>query len=223
MMTNLFSTFDPTTMNNMQMNWIQMMTPLFMIPSVFWMIPSRSNMTMNIITKKLSQEMSTLMKNPKATESILTTSLFINIVLINLPGLTPYTFTSTTHLSITLSFALPMWLMPLMYLMIKKNQTLFSHMIPLGTPTLLMPFMVMIETMSNLIRPITLSVRLAANMIAGHLLITLLSMNSPEVSTSKQTLIILSLFMLTILESAVAVIQSYVFSTLSTLYLSESS
>jgi F-type H+-transporting ATPase subunit a len=94
--------------------------------------------------------------------------------------------------------------------------------VPQGTPPVLMPFIVCIETISNVIRPGTLAVRLTANIIAGHLLITLLG-NTGPISTSY---IILSLILITqiallVLESAVAIIQSYVFAVLRTLYSSE--
>lgn len=91
-----------------------------------------------------------------------------------------------------------------------------------GTPPILIPFIVCIETIRNVIRPGTLAVRLTANIIAGHLLITLLG-NTGPISSSY---IILSLILITqiallVLESAVAIIQSYVFAVLRTLYSSE--
>jgi F-type H+-transporting ATPase subunit a len=90
-----------------------------------------------------------------------------------------------------------------------------------GTPYVLIPFIVLIELVSNVIRPITLSVRLAANLVAGHLLMTLVS--SPIVNSNIISIIILlsCLYLLIILESAVAFIQAYVFSILRTLYLAE--
>lgn len=96
-----------------------------------------------------------------------------------------------------------------------------AHLVPAGTPYILIPFMVLIELVRNLIRPITLSVRLAANLVAGHLLITLIS--SPISSSSNFGLLVLlaALFILIILESAVTFIQAYVFRILRTLYLRE--
>jgi len=96
-----------------------------------------------------------------------------------------------------------------------------AHLVPVGTPYILIPFMVLIEFIRNIIRPITLSVRLAANLVAGHLLITLI--RAPAVSTSYSVLIvlILALYLLIVLESAVAFIQAYVFRILRTLYLRE--
>merc|ERR1712081_26760 len=85
---------------------------------------------------------------------------------------------------------------------------LFAHLVPKGTPGFLIPVIVIIETVSNIIRPLTLSIRLAANIVAGHLLITLL-------------LVFFSLYLLLLLEVAVACIQSYVFIILNSLYLNE--
>lgn len=84
-----------------------------------------------------------------------------------------------------------------------------------------MPFMVLIETISNLIRPGTLAVRLAANIIAGHLLLVLLGNQGPNLSSVFLTVLIITQILLLVLESAVAVIQSYVFAVLATLYSSE--
>jgi F-type H+-transporting ATPase subunit a len=81
--------------------------------------------------------------------------------------------------------------------------------------------MVCIETISNIIRPGTLAVRLAANIIAGHLLITLLGNTGPRLSLTILSFLIIGQIALLVLESAVAIIQSYVFAVLSTLYSSE--
>ena len=89
---------------------------------------------------------------------------------------------------------------------------------PLGTPSVLIPFMVLIETISNLIRPGTLAVRLAANIIAGHLLLVLLGNQGPRIRSRFLAILILIQILLLVLESAVAVIQSYVFAVLATLY-----
>lgn len=84
-----------------------------------------------------------------------------------------------------------------------------------------MPFIVLIEIIRNLIRPITLSVRLAANIIAGHLLLTLLGDQGDIGNIYITTAVILSQIILLILEFSVAIIQSYVFITLITLYARE--
>lgn len=98
---------------------------------------------------------------------------------------------------------------------------MFAHLVPQGTPSVLMPFMVCIETVRNIIRPGTLAVRLAANIIAGHLLITLMGNTGPRLTLTLLSFLILAQIALLTLESAVAIIQSYVFAVLRTLYSSE--
>ena len=91
---------------------------------------------------------------------------------------------------------------------------MLAHLVPLGTPPVLIPFMVLIETVSNVIRPGTLAVRLAANMIAGHLLLVLLGNQGPTLSSSLLRILLVTQILLLTLESAVAIIQSYVLAVL---------
>jgi F-type H+-transporting ATPase subunit a len=98
---------------------------------------------------------------------------------------------------------------------------MFAHLVPQSTPGALIPFMVLIETVRNVIRPLTLAVRLIANIVAGHLLITLLG-NQTAISSNFILLTLLGTqILLLTLETAVALIQSYVFAVLSTLYARE--
>nr|AQP28070.1 ATP synthase F0 subunit 6 [Macrotermes sp. B TB-2017] len=224
MMSNLFSIFDPTTsIGNMPLNWTSTVIGLMMIPTSIWLIPSRNNMMLSILMKKLHQEMKTILSkgNENKGNSFILTSLFLMILMNNFLGLFPYIFTSTSHLTLTLTLALPLWVSFMLFGWIKNTNHMFEHLVPQGTPTLLMPFMVIIETISNLIRPGTLAVRLTANMIAGHLLLTLLGNNGPAMSHMMLMVLITTQILLLILEAAVAIIQSYVFAILSTLYSSE--
>lgn len=95
-----------------------------------------------------------------------------------------------------------------------------AHLVPIGTPLLLMNFMVLIEIVSNIIRPITLSVRLCANIVAGHLLLRLLR-NFSLIRINHIIYSFLGLIILGVLEIAVALIQGYVFITLISLYSTE--
>jgi len=83
---------------------------------------------------------------------------------------------------------------------------------------MLLPSIVIIEIISNIIRPETLAVRLIANIIAGHLLLTLLGNNGPSIRHTLLTVLITAQILLSILEAAVVIIQSYVFAILRTLY-----
>ena len=91
----------------------------------------------------------------------------------------------------------------------------------MGTPPLLIPVIVIIETVRSIIRPITLAIRLAANIVAGHLLLTLLGSQGPDLAGLTLSLLFVGLILLLLLEVAVACIQSYVFTILSSLYLNE--
>nr|AXZ71059.1 ATP synthase F0 subunit 6 [Lonchoptera multiseta] len=223
MMTNLFSVFDPSSsIFNLSINWMSTMLGLLMIPSVYWLMPSRYNIIWNNILMTLHKEFKTLLGiNSHSGSTFIFISLFSITMFNNFMGLFPYIFTSTSHLTMTLSLAFPLWLSFMMYGWINHTQHMFAHLVPQGTPSVLMPFMVCIETISNIIRPGTLAVRLAANMIAGHLLLTLLGNTGPSIPHMIISLLLVTQVALLVLESAVAIIQSYVFAILSTLYSSE--
>nr|YP_010225781.1 ATP synthase F0 subunit 6 [Propsilocerus sinicus]UDD74658.1 ATP synthase F0 subunit 6 [Propsilocerus sinicus] len=223
MMTNLFSVFDPsTTIFNLSLNWLSTFIGLLLIPSTYWFLQSRMNLIWNNIILTLHMEFKTLL-GPQSSggSTFLFISLFSLILFNNFLGLFPYIFTSTSHLTLTLSLALPLWLAFMLYGWLNHTQHMFAHLVPQGTPSVLMPFMVCIETISNMIRPGTLAVRLTANMIAGHLLLTLLGNTGNSLSYFLLSFLIVGQIALLILESAVAIIQSYVFAVLSTLYSSE--
>nr|QAY82083.1 ATP synthase F0 subunit 6 [Endoclita minanus] len=223
MMTNLFSVFDPSTnIFNFSINWISTIIGIMFIPYSFWMLPNRFHMFWFSILNKLHLEFKTLLgKNSFNGTTFIFISLFLFILFNNFLGLFPYIFTSTSHLTLTLSISLPLWLAFMFYGWINNMQHMFSHLIPQGTPNILMPFMVLIETISNIIRPGTLAVRLTANMIAGHLLMTLLGNTGSNIPNYLIFLLIFTQILLLILESAVTIIQSYVIAILSTLYSSE--
>nr|QVH36311.1 ATP synthase F0 subunit 6 [Erionota torus] len=223
MMTNLFSIFDPSTnLFNLSLNWLSTFLGLMFIPYSFWLIPNRQFILWNMIINKLHKEFKTLLGNNSFPGStFIFISLFSFILFNNFLGLFPYIFTSTSHLTISLSISLSLWLSFMFYGWINNYNHMFIHMIPQGTPGILMPFMVLIETISNIIRPGTLAVRLTANMIAGHLLLTLLSSTGINMPNYLIIFLIFIQILLLTLELAVAIIQSYVISILSTLYSSE--
>nr|YP_011036619.1 ATP synthase F0 subunit 6 [Aphrodes bicincta]WRK21223.1 ATP synthase F0 subunit 6 [Aphrodes bicincta] len=216
MMANLFSVFDPTT-GMLSMNWLSMLIPLFILPLNFWYVPNKNLMIMNMVINYLFLEMKLIMKYNGM--QIFMLSMFLLILFNNMMGLMPYVFTSTSHLVFSLTLALPMWLSFMMFGWISKTNSMFSHLTPVGTPSLLMPIMVIIETISNFIRPGSLSVRLTANMIAGHLIMSLMGESS---NTVTMIILLMVMYMLMMMfELAVAMIQSYVFVTLTNLYSSE--
>nr|YP_009236850.1 ATP synthase F0 subunit 6 [Acraea vestalis]AMJ17319.1 ATP synthase F0 subunit 6 [Acraea vestalis] len=225
MMNNLFSMFDPSTnLMNMPLNWLSSILGIFFLPMTFWFIPNRHFMLWNYFTKKIKLEFKILLNHNKKNISpiLLFISLFYFICFNNFLGLFPYIFTSTSHIIVSLSISLTLWLSYMIFGWINNTNHMFTHMIPQGTPTILMPFMVLIETISNIIRPLTLAIRLMANMIAGHLILNLLSSNGINLSNYFILFLIIIQIMLFCLESAVAIIQAYVISVLNLLYYNES-
>lgn len=220
MITNLFSVFDPSTnIFNFSLNWLRTFIGLILIPYSFWVLPSRINVLWNSILITLYKEFKTLLgPNGQVGRTFIFISIFTLILFNNFLGLFPYIFTSTSHLTITLTLALPIWLRFMLYGWINHTQHIFTHLVPQGTPRVLIPFMVCIETIRNVIRPGTLAVRLTANIIAGHLLLTLIGNTGNSLSTFLLRFLIFGQIALLVLESAVAIIQSYVFAILSTLY-----
>jgi len=220
MITNLFSVFDPSSrIFNFSLNWLSTLMGIVIIPPMYWLIPSRYQILWNNIALILHKEFKTLLRNTNNSGiTFIFVSLFFLILFNNFLGLFPYVFTSTRHLTLTLILALPIWITFIVYGWINHTQHIFTHLVPQGTPSVLIPFMVCIETIRNIIRPLTLSVRLAANIIAGHLLLTLLGNTGISLSYYIVTLLIMGQIALLILEAAVAIIQSYVFAILRTLY-----
>lgn len=156
--------------------------------------------------------------------ALILASLIIFLLSLNLLGLLPYTFTPTTQLSINLGFAVPLWLATVLIGIRNQPNLSLAHLLPEGTPLLLIPILIVIETISLIIRPLALGVRLTANLTAGHLLIQLISTGLFVLISLQPTVAILTgalLLMLSLLEVAVAIIQAYVFVLLLSLYLQE--
>nr|YP_009002558.1 ATP synthase F0 subunit 6 [Cherax cairnsensis]CDL72648.1 ATP synthase F0 subunit 6 [Cherax cairnsensis] len=222
MMTSLFSIFEPSSsLFSLNLNWLSTFLGFLFIPIFFWVSPSRWMLLWSKIISTLHVEFKTILGASNSGLSLLFVSLFSFIIFNNALGLLPYIFTSSSHLVMTLTLALPLWLSFIIFGWFNHTQHMLAHLVPQGTPGILMPFMVLIETISNIIRPGTLAIRLAANMIAGHLLLTLLGNMGPLISMKLLTFLIMAQILLLMLESAVAIIQSYVFAILSTLYASE--
>jgi F-type H+-transporting ATPase subunit a len=220
MITNLFSVFDPSS-SIFSTAW----TLIFILPLIIrkklWIIRNPTKQVILSILRNFKKEVSfTLNKKEKRTELIIITA-FITILLINFLALYPQVFSVTSHLTVTLPLSLTFWLGIILFGWIKNTNHILSHLLPQGTPAVLISFMVIIELTRNIIRPITLCVRLTANLIAGHLLITLLGNALSNLGLLQNILATPISLTLSVLESAVACIQAYVFMTLVTLYTTE--
>nr|YP_007624454.1 ATP synthase F0 subunit 6 [Antigone canadensis]ACN53753.1 ATP synthase F0 subunit 6 [Antigone canadensis] len=204
---------------------ISMLFPALLLPSPNnrWITNRLSTLQswfLHLITKQLMMPL-----NKKGHKwALILTSLMTFLLMINLLGLLPYTFTPTTQLSMNMALAFPLWLATLLTGMRNQPSISLGHLLPEGTPTPLIPALILIETTSLLIRPLALGVRLTANLTAGHLLIQLISTASIALLPTIPTVSILTttiLLLLTLLEVAVAMIQAYVFVLLLSLYLQE--
>jgi len=223
MINNLFSVFDPTSSTFIFSNWLRTILIIFILSPVFWLISNPLNLIIYKIKSNLHYEIKNLLgpnSFPGGTFLLITTFLFI--IFNNFLGLFPYIFTSTSHITITLSLALPLWISFILFGWINYTKYILAHLVPQGTPATLISFIVLIETVRNIIRPGTLAIRLSANIIAGHLLLTLLGNQTASRSIIITLRLLLVQILLLTLEAAVAIIQSYVFMVLSTLYSSES-
>ena len=222
-MGNLFSSFDPQArifFLSARINWISIFSSVIIFPQIFWLAKNQLGGSVRFILKILLAELRAVFGvfTVPGTRLLFLTFFFF-VIFSNFIGLFPYVFTASRHLVFTLSLSLPLWLGSIIWSCVFQFNNIMAHLVPSGTPNVLIPVMVLIETVRSVIRPITLAIRLAANMIAGHLLLTLLGgQGSLRVIV---VFVIISLVLLLILECAVACIQSYVFTILRSLYLNE--
>nr|YP_009047851.1 ATP synthase F0 subunit 6 [Hippocampus barbouri]AHB23445.1 ATPase subunit 6 [Hippocampus barbouri] len=209
---------------------IPLMALAIMIPWIMFPTPSSrwinnrmltlQNWFINLFTKQLLLPLNTAGHK----WALIFASLMIFLISLNMLGLLPYTFTPTTQLSLNMGLAVPLWLATVIIGMRNQPTHSLGHLLPEGTPVPLIPVLIIIETISLFIRPIALGVRLTANLTAGHLLIQLIATAAFVLMPLMPTVALLTtilLFLLTLLEVAVAMIQAYVFVLLLSLYLQE--
>nr|YP_010251445.1 ATP synthase F0 subunit 6 [Myanophis thanlyinensis]QTW91660.1 ATP synthase F0 subunit 6 [Myanophis thanlyinensis] len=221
---NMFEQFASPELLSIPTFILSMLIPTMMINHKPSLIGNRTTTATTWLLKKIMLNMTNQLTITGQKWSSLLSSLLIMILLSNTLGLLPYTYTTTSQLSMNMALAVPLWLATVITGMLKKPTATLAHMLPEGSPTPLIPFMIMIETVSLLMRPIALGVRLTANITAGHLLMTMVSSATLNLLNSHFTLSIIMtilLLLLTLLELAVACIQAYVFVLLLILYLKE--
>nr|AKH61392.1 ATP synthase F0 subunit 6 [Neophocaena asiaeorientalis asiaeorientalis]APZ83085.1 ATP synthase F0 subunit 6 [Neophocaena phocaenoides]APZ83098.1 ATP synthase F0 subunit 6 [Neophocaena asiaeorientalis sunameri]APZ83110.1 ATP synthase F0 subunit 6 [Neophocaena asiaeorientalis sunameri]QOQ84952.1 ATP synthase F0 subunit 6 [Neophocaena phocaenoides] len=221
---NLFAPFMVPVMLGIPITTLIIMFPALLFPTPNRLITNRMVAIQQWLTKLTSKQLMITHNLKGQTWSLMLISLFLFIASTNLLGMMPHSFTPTTQLSMNLGMAVPLWAGTVVMGFRNKMETSLAHLLPLGTPTFLIPMLVMIETISLFIQPLALAVRLTANITAGHLLLHLigsatLALTSISLPTALITFIILTL--LVILEFAVALIQAYVFTLLVSLYLQD--
>nr|QLY90271.1 ATP synthase F0 subunit 6 [Glossiphonia concolor] len=226
MLMDIFSSFDSYEFNSFSLvkNPILLMSMIIlvlMLMSSMWLPSNRMNSSMipmmNLIFNQLGRTKSTNIKG----YSIMVSMLFMLIIFINLMGMIPYSFSISTHLILTLSLGLPMWLSIISSSVSNNKKEFIASLLPDGAPDWLNPFLTLIETISIMVRPLTLSFRLAANMSAGHIVLSLLgiylsvAMNSSFINS---TILLLLSTGYILFEFAICLIQSYIFCLLLSLY-----
>jgi F-type H+-transporting ATPase subunit a len=154
-------------------------------------------------------------------------SLFMFIMISNMIGIIPYTFTVSSHIIVTASLALLVFLTVLVYGFYKNGLKFFKLFVPSGVPAVILPLVVTIEIISFLSRPVSHSVRLFANMLAGHItlkvfasFVTMLGAFG-AVGWLGAILPLALTVALTALELLVAFLQAYVFTILTCIYLND--
>ena len=151
--------------------------------------------------------------------------IFLFIVMLNVLGIFPYVFPPTAHIVVTFGLSLSVMIAVTILGILTFRVEFFSILVPGGVPLGFVPFLVIIETLSYMIRAVSLGVRLAANISAGHLLFAILSGFAFNLLLNGFYLLgifpVVIMVFITLLELMVAVIQAYVFSLLTTIYLGD--
>jgi len=154
-------------------------------------------------------------------------TLFVFLLFGNMLGLIPYSYTFTSQIVVTFVLAAFIFVGVTLVALIKHGMHFFSFFVPPGAPKVLIPFLIIIEVISYFVRPVSLSVRLFANMLAGHTMLKVFAglavmiTGAGGVAVAGSILPFLALIGLTGLEVLVAGLQAYVFTILTCMYLND--
>lgn len=184
-------------------------------------VPSKAQMFVELIYTAINQ---TLVNSagPKAQKYIpIIFSFFIFILFCNILGLIPYGFAPTSHIAITFTLAIVVFLFITLAGIVNHGFKFFSLFLPAGIPFWLAPLMIVIELFSYIGKPISLSLRLAANMVAGHILLEVLAGFMVMLPIFLKVLPMPLIMVLIIFEFGVAILQAYIFTILSCVYLND--
>lgn len=217
MIISLFSVFDPTSYFGISFNWIIILILFLYIPGKYFLVSRGVFIIFKLLFFRLKRVFNDVAIPNYIAINFVCVITFIYLIIRNLLGLFPFVFTATAHPIITIGWGVVLWLAFFIIGWSKSFKNSAAHLVPEGRPIVLAPLIVLIERISHLIRPFTLSIRLAANIIAGHLIIGLLS----RISLINYYGLVRSLLLqniLLILEFGVSIIQGFVFRILLLLY-----
>jgi ATP synthase subunit 6 len=214
---NLFSVFDPISYFGFSYNWLMIVITFFLFPVGYYITYGK----MYIGFRNILLSVNSIFRDIAGLNYLGITFIgvvtFLYLIFSNLEGLLPFIFSYTAHPMITLGFGLTLWISFFLIGWLKNFKERAAHLVPEGSPLYLAPLIVAIEVISHLMRPFTLSIRLAANIIAGHLIIGLLARISSGGLVGGVSSLMFQRVLL-ILEFGVSVIQGFVFSILLLLY-----
>jgi len=148
-------------------------------------------------------------------------SLFIFVLFSNLAGMLPYSFTTTSHITVTFALAAMLFVIIVFAAFAKHGLKFLSIFMPSGAPMWMAPLLIVIELFAYLIRPFSLSIRLAANMTAGHTMLKVIASFVISLGFVGGWFPLLFLTLLTGFEIFVAILQAYIFTMLACVYLND--
>nr|YP_009318353.1 ATP synthase F0 subunit 6 [Stomatella planulata]AOZ71834.1 ATP synthase subunit 6 [Stomatella planulata] len=225
MLVDIFSSFDDHNfvfMSYYKLMWLCTLTVIILFNMAYWVPPSRWTSPLNAAKSVIMSQLNRSFGVKLSGFVNIVTSLFIFLILLNLMGLIPYVFGVTTHLAVSFSLGLPLWLSLILSGASFNPSSAAASLLPGGAPAALNPFLVLVETVSLCVRPITLSIRLVANMSAGHIVLGLIGTYLSSGFFIYSTIAVLFLIFIQVFyfmfEIGVALIQAYIFSLLVTLY-----
>nr|AFK27958.1 ATP synthase F0 subunit 6 [Cornu aspersum] len=213
-MTDLFSSLDGASLMS---TWLPGIMILLIMTTMF-SLQSPLTFINNLINNTWSSNTNSRFN----CFTLILITIFTFIMFTNLLGLTPFTYTLTSDLLPMLSMGTLLWLLLLISGYSASLTKSLAHLAPSGAPTILLPFLVLIETISLLIRPLTLTVRLIANISAGHIVLALLANTlSAMFMTRSNIVMLIGMLGYVLFEFFVAIIQAYIFTLLISLYQAE--
>nr|YP_010889906.1 ATP synthase F0 subunit 6 [Austromenopon paululum]WJJ69867.1 ATP synthase subunit 6 [Austromenopon paululum] len=164
------SIFDPCcTISSWDLNWAISLAVILVSPSQFFMFISPTG-----VAVKLSFINLVIILSSKSGGALMGITLFYIIISMNFLGLVPFVFSVTSHFFFNFFISLPLWLCGMVWGGVVNFRHLLAHLTPHGCPMVLVPFMVTVELVSSVIQPITLALRMMANVLAGHLILHLI-------------------------------------------------
>ena len=228
MISNIFSSFDLRDIPSFAITpsilpWILTFTSLLLFFSSYYLHLTRLTIPLFSILQFLYDQSRRINGAQIVNFPTLTIALFLLILATNLTGIIPYVIGPTAHIAITLSLSFPVWFAIVLSGFTFNPYLSAASLLPSGAPLILSPFLVIVETISMLVRFLTLALRLAANLTVGHVILGALGTYSAFALFSvpikfSAILTILIRIGFTLFELGVAGLQAYVFFLLTSLY-----